>query len=317
MSDSGGTGAEADARRGVAGILGIGGLFVLIHLGGLLFVKPIIGTDPAPGADPGNPVIGLGFVVALLVVTALMLAAFRWGLAWIVRGAIVLVSFAMTWIVLETLLPPTPTISGVSIVPPLLALGLVSLLAIHPEWYVLNVTGVLVGVGVVGLLGMMIGVRAAIVLLALLAVYDFISVYKTKHMLTLAEGAIRGRLPVMLVVPLTWPFSLQDVGDEEGPPGPHGAMVIGLGDAVIPGMLATSAAVHGPVTPSIVAGIPLSGPVVGVLIGTLIGLVALFTIPARGEAHPGLPFLSSGAVAGYFLGAVVVGVDPLAAIEIG
>lgn len=299
--------------RYAVGIAVTAALFVLIHLGGLHIVAPLVGTEPAPGARPGDARLGLVFVLALLVVTGLMLAAFRWGLSWLVRGAVLLVAFGLSTVVLDVLLPAGPVFEGVPILPVAIAAGLIGVLAVHPEWYVLNVTGVLVGAGAVGLLGITLDVRAAIGLLVLLAIYDLVSVYGTKHMLTLAEGAMRGRLPVVLVVPMTLPFSL--LGEEEGDSfAPEGAIVIGLGDAVIPGLLATSAALYGPGDPAVVAEIALSAPVVGVMAGTVLGLVTLFVLPAEGEAHPGLPFLATGAILGYLVGAAIVGVGPIDAV---
>lgn len=304
----------ADRWRFSVGIGVTALFFALIHLGGLYVITPLVGVDPAPGTDPSDPRMSLIFVGALLVGTGFMLAAFRWGLGWIVRGIVLIVAIGLMWVVLDVLLPPLFVYAGIPLVPVGLALVIVGLLALHPEWWVLDIVGVLLGAGAVGLLGLTLGIRPVIALLVILAIYDLISVYGTKHMLTLAEGAMKGRLPVVLVVPLTLPYSLRTSDSDDDALAPDGALVIGLGDAVIPGMLATSAALYGPVEPTVVGGLALSGPILGVIVGTMIGLVALFVIPEEGKAHPGLPFLVTGAIGGYLLGSLVVGVGPIEAI---
>lgn len=312
-------------RVGVA-IAATAGLFLLIHLGGLALVAPLLdteaSTEPTGGADP---ILAAVFVVALLLVTAGMLAAFRWGLTWLVRGLVLFVSFGLSWFVLDTFLPSVVAPGGIAVLPVLLAGGLTLALYRYPEWYVLDITGVLVGSAAVAMLGLTLGVQAVIVLLVLLAVYDLISVHGTKHMLTLAEGAMRSHLPVMLVIPLHSSFSLLSETDDQAEAREHededdetftadGALIIGVGDAVIPGMLATSVALYGPVEPTAVLGIPLNEPILGVIGGTIVGLLGLMTIANRGSPQPGLPFLSSGAILGYLIGAIAIGVGPLEAL---
>ena len=147
------------------------------------------------------------------------------------------------------------------------------------------------------------------------SIYDFISVYGTKHMVALADRAMIGRLPVVLVVPLGLPFSIREKSHEMEDGSPfEGALVIGLGDAVMPGILVASAAVYGPVAPTVSYGVAVSGPILGTIAGTLVGLTALFAVTSRGGVHPGLPLLVTGALVGYFLGGMLVGVPPLEAV---
>ncbi|MDD5502990.1 MAG: presenilin family intramembrane aspartyl protease, partial [Candidatus Thermoplasmatota archaeon] len=46
-----------------------------------------------------------------------------------------------------------------------------------------------------------------------------------------------------------------------------------------------------------------------VLVGALCGFVALMMFVMKGKAHAGLPFLNGGAIAGYFIGALVLGIQ--------
>ena len=61
--------------------------------------------------------------------------------------------------------------------------------------------GILIGAGVASIFGVSLDILPVIILLILLAVYDAISVYKTKHMITLAEGVIGSENPDPLCHP--------------------------------------------------------------------------------------------------------------------
>ena len=72
---------------------------------------------------------------------------------------------------------------------------LMILLFVHSEWYVVNTTGVLLGAGVCVMLGVTFVPALAMLFMILAAIYDFWAVYKSKHMLDLADTMIGLRLP--------------------------------------------------------------------------------------------------------------------------
>lgn len=288
---------------GVGGVLVV---FAIIYVGALHLVTPVRGTGVGTGGGTDDPRIGAGYVVVLLVATAAMLVAFKRGYAWIIRASIIVIAVGISFVVLAMLLPPVAIIGGFPLVPAAAAIGLGMVLALRPRWYVLDVTGVLMGVGAVAVFGIVLGIRPVLVLLVLLAIYDVIAVYGTKHMISLADSAMRDRLPVLLIIPLPGGARSEAPAEQTGH---RDALIIGLGDAVIPGMLVASAVVHGPGQVHTIAGIAVSAPAVGAVIGILLGLVALFTVFERGRPHPGLPALNGGAIAGYLVGALLVGIS--------
>ena len=79
------------------------------------------------------------------------------------------------------------------------------------------------------------------ILLSILAVYDAISVYKTKHMLSLAEGVTKMRLPVLFYVPKKLDFKVEQMDNMDlknrDKDVERETMIMGVGDAVIPGIL--------------------------------------------------------------------------------
>ena len=135
-----------------------------------------------------------------------------------------------------------------------------------------------------------------ILLLVILAIYDAISVYKTKHMIDLADTVMDLKLPVLLVIPKVRNYSLlketkrlkEKLKDNEE----RDAFFMGLGDVVMPGILVT-AAYHSPE-----GSIPLA---LSVMIGTLFGFVILMTFVIKGKPQAGLPCLCGGAILGYLV----------------
>ena len=90
----------------------------------------------------------------------------------------------------------------------ILAACLVVVLVKHPEWYVIDICGIIIGAGAIALFGISLSVLLVLILLIGLAVYDAISVYKTKHMIDLADTVMDLKLPVLLVVPKIRHYSL-------------------------------------------------------------------------------------------------------------
>jgi presenilin-like A22 family membrane protease len=122
-----------------------------------------------------------------------------------------------------------------------------------------------------------------IVLLIALAFYDAIAVYKTKHMIDLADSVVKMNLPLLFVIPTK----------DDKP------LMIGVGDVVIPNILTVSAQVF---SKSAKIGL-FKISALTTLIGAVIGLIALLTIAERfKKPHAGLPFLNCGAVIGYIVG---------------
>ncbi|MFC7186203.1 presenilin family intramembrane aspartyl protease PSH [Halorubrum yunnanense] len=319
--------------RGVAFVVG---LFLAVQLGALALVPEFAESGYQAVENPDDPTNSVVYVLAILVMTGVMLAAFKYNFDGAVRLLIVGTSAWLSWYVFSALVSPAAATV------PAAAVG-VGLL-VYPEWYVIDTAGVLMGAGAAGLFGISFGLLPALILLAVLAVYDAVSVYGTEHMLSLAEGVMDLNIPVVLVIPLSLSYSLL-AGDEEGeetdlggdeaaedPATPNeagesdpddadvsdptaiedrDAFFIGLGDAVIPAVLVASAATFSPATG---LGVPLVGinlPALLAMVGSLAGLLVLMSWVIKGRPHAGLPLLNGGAISGYLIGSVVAGV-PLA-----
>lgn len=189
-------------------------IFLLIQLGALALVEPFQQEGHQVVEDTGDPTISVLYIGAILVVTALMLAAIKYGGTILIKWLVIFAGGYITFWVLDVIVPDimTVTLGGVPVDVLAVAGGVIlaAALALYPEWYVIDAAGIIMGIGAAGLFGINFGLLPALVLLVALAVYDAISVYGTEHMLTLASGVMDLRIPVVLVVPLTLSYSFLD-----------------------------------------------------------------------------------------------------------
>ncbi|MEE2747513.1 MAG: presenilin family intramembrane aspartyl protease PSH [Candidatus Thermoplasmatota archaeon] len=191
----------------------------------------------------------------------------------------------------------------------IMAISLLVLLIMRPEWYVINTVGILVGAGTITMLGVSFVPWIIILFMVLAAVYDAWAVYKSKHMLELADTMVGLELPVMLVAPQrpSKAGRIQAVKPGDVPPkkGFDETMLMGLGDVIFPGLLCISAMTW---LPDIDGPMGWSGPIwvaIGTMIGSLVGYCVLMTYVARGKPQAGLPLLNGGAILGYFISAAI------------
>ncbi|SIQ96559.1 Presenilin-like membrane protease, A22 family [Haladaptatus litoreus] len=329
-------------------------IFLGVQLGALALVEPFESAGYQTVEDPSDPTNSLVYVGVILVFTAGMLAIMKLGVEWILRGVIILTSGLLSLYVFSVVIPSAVevTVGGAPV--NVIAWGAAALvaiaLAVHPEWYIIDSAGVVMGAGAAGLFGISFGLLPAILLLAVLAIYDAISVYGTEHMLTLASGVMDLKIPVVLVIPMSLSYSFiedtaqatsegavspEDNPDESGESdevdspetsdsdseadsdaGDRDALFIGLGDAVMPTILVASAAFFSPAD-ALVSGFALNLPALTAMIGTMAGLVTLLWLVLKGRAHAGLPLLNGGAIGGYLVGALASGISLSQALGLG
>jgi presenilin-like A22 family membrane protease len=182
----------------------------------------------------------------------------------------------------------------------ILAACLVVVLVKYPEWYIIDLCGIIIGAGAVALFGISLSIFLTIILLFGLAIYDAISVYKTKHMIDLADTVMDLKLPVLLVVPKIRHYSLlketKRLKEKLAKGEEREAFFIGLGDVVMPGILVAATYINIP------GGLSIA---LSTLAGTLIGFVALMTFVLKGKPQAGLPLLCGGAIIGYIVSCYV------------
>ncbi len=277
------------------------GIYVLVQVSAVL-LAPLFLPEFTAFPDPSSPVNPFIYIFIVLVMTAIILILIKYGRQRIIQ-AIFYVSIFIT--MLYVFMPIFLLFDSEGILALIASLavagGLIYLLAKSGEWYVIDAIALVVGVGVTAILGMSLTILPVIILLIVMAVYDAISVYKTKHMIALAEGVAPMRLPVLFVVPKEKGFTMDKVEKEgmvkkEG--GEREAFFMGVGDAVIPGLLVVSASLYLPAEAAPLMSANLWAAA-GAMIGGLVGYLVLFRIVMKGKPQAGLPFLNTGAILGY------------------
>lgn len=318
--------APMDLRRDGPALAGMGALFLLSILLAMAFSFTFLDQNVRAFEDPeslANPLIYLAIVVAF---TLVILAIVKWGkrviIRYIILGSVLMTIYYVVAPLMSTVttgLGEPPLGIGVAgVVGVAAAVALTVLLYKFPEWYVVDLVGVMVAAGAAGIFGISFGLLPSLLLLVAFAVYDAIAVYRTKHMLDLADSVLELRLPIMFVVPKTRGYSFLEETRKVRHPGPEDtvekreAMFMGLGDAVIPGVLVVSALTF--LDPGIGA-FGLQGSLLvslATLVGSFAGFCALMYFVMKGNPHAGLPLLNGGAILGFLLAMLpLYGVAPL------
>ena len=259
--------------------LGMAVLLVLTQVIAVLLAAPFAASGIKAFQDPESMWNTVYFIILIIGFTALILLVLKFGGDKLVQF-IMLAAVAVTMYYVMAVLVPY------GYIPIVITIALTLLLYIYPEWYILDATGLVIGGGAAAMFGISLDILPVILLMILLAIYDAISVYKTKHMVSLAESIVDMRLPILFVLPRKRNFSIvknSDMGE---------AFFMGLGDAIIPSMLVVSAFVN----------YTSAAPALGAALGTLAGYAVLSRIAGRGKPHAGLPFLNSGAIIGFVIG---------------
>ena len=288
-------------RKDLFPVILMGGLFVLIHGLALLVTGPFIDAGMQAfenSSDPMNLVIFFAIIIAMTLI--ILLIAKYWKkqlIQFIILGAVGYTSFYVFFPLLALIVSGWwPLILSIAF-----AVILTVVLFKYPEWYIIDACGVVVGAGAIAIFGISLDVFLVLILLIVLAIYDAISVYKTKHMIDLADTVMDLKLPVLLVVPKVRHYSLiketKSLKEKLKEGEEREAFFMGLGDVVMPGIL-VAAVYH-----NIVNGFPIA---LSVILGTLVGFVILMIFVMKGKPQAGLPCLCGGAILGYMISSYVI-----------
>jgi len=276
-------------------------LLLAVEIGSILISLPMQAAGITAFEDPtsiANPFI---FIVILLVFTGFLLILIKYDLKKVIAAIIgisIFLTFGYIFTALVSVVLGTSDLAMIVVI--ILSVLATALLYIYPEWYVIDSLGILIGAGVASIFGVSLDIVPVVILLILLAVYDAISVYKTKHMITLAEGVIDLKTPILFVVPKrrNYSFIRDGIGKlDDG--GERSAFIIGMGDLIMPSVLVVSANVF-------LQGWRLAGiinlPALGAIIGSLAGLSVLLYFVTSGKPQAGLPPLNGGTILGFLAG---------------
>ncbi len=333
--------APVDARDIRSAVI-MGIVFVGSIVLAMLIARALMSVDVPPVfEDPEDPTNPLLYLVLVVVFTAAILVIAKLGLNRVIQFGILAAIFFLMVFIYRPLLDvlgvfPTTLNLGISVG---LALILTAFLYYYPEWYIVDAVGISVAAGATGWFGFSFGLVPALVLLIAFAVYDAIAVYRTEHMLDLADQVMGLRLPIMVIVPKTLNYSFlggepvtdaevndqtveRDEGvdtpkeDDERQVGDEDALFMGLGDIVIPGVLVVSSMVflggYEAAMDTVLGLSPSLFVALSTLLGATIGFIFLMRGVLQGTPHAGLPSLNGGALVGFLIPLFLLyGIDPV------
>jgi presenilin-like A22 family membrane protease len=295
-------------KKDILPVFIMGLIFVIVYSLVLFLTEPFITEGGIQQAfeDINNPVNILTIIIIMLVITIIILLIAKY---WKDKIIQIIILFAIGYSsfyafflpVLNIILPTYPDIVLFSSI--IFAILLVVILYKYPEWYVIDISGIIIGIGAIIIFGISLGILLVLILLVVLAVYDAISVYKTKHMIDLADTVMELKLPVLLVIPKKWGYSLlketKRLKEKLKEGEEREAFFMGLGDIVLPGILVAAVYHHIDVPEGFLVAI-------GTIIGILIGFAILMIFVLKGKPQPGLPCLCGGAILGYILSSLIL-----------
>ncbi|MBI2634957.1 MAG: hypothetical protein HYW79_00175 [Parcubacteria group bacterium] len=147
--------------------------------------------------------------------------------------------------------------------------------------------------GIAALIGASLNPWTVALLLIVMSIYDYVAVYKTKHMVKMAKAMIAGRA----IFAMVFPEKVEDFTEhiDRAHPG-EGFMMLGTGDFVFPIVMAASAFALSPLAPWLVLGFSL--------LGLLIMHLIFFSQKIR-RPMPALPPLAAFSIIGFIIAVLV------------
>ncbi len=173
------------------------------------------------------------------------------------------------------------------------SLFLVVIYNFYPYVWFHNLILILTLPGIAAVLGASLTPYAAAILLIFMSVYDYIAVYKTKHMVKMAKAMIAGRAIFAMIYPEHWHGFKSHLN--EAHPG-EGFMMLGTGDFVFPIIMATSAYAVSAAAAWIVLAVSLLG---------LLLMHLIFISQKVRRPMPALPPLAAFAILGFVLAIIL------------
>jgi len=289
-------------------IIQILGLYIGNEYIQLIHEQVLSPPEVIPGVSPESPDVSYFLFIYMMVVTALILFVIKIKKS-ILRGIEAFVVFVSSWLTFSFLIPfPLQDVWGnfiTYLLSPLGSLGQIFFIALsldflfalaltvwkflRPTIFSQNVAAIFSGSGVGALLGMSLGIVPCIIFMMILSVYDFVSVFITKHMVSMAK-AITER-PMAFTIAAPHEFKKAKYVPTKNAKQKVHIFQLGLGDIIIPLMFSVSIMNRFTIFNSIAA-----------VIGSIIALIVLTMIITRKPmALPALPFVCAGALAGYIV----------------
>lgn len=259
-------------------------IFVLTLLISLVFTLDTVGFYNALGAGYSTQTTpsSYGYVEvayllgAILVFTAIMLFLIRHKLAKVITAIFAVVSFIVLLDFFDVML--SPLIINIDQTFVLVSLASSLLLVIYYFKYAgkiaRNLINILIFVTISSAVALTLGVIPSLILISAIAVYDYIAVFVTKHMITLANALYGSSFMGGIT------FAAKKIK--------KGVVMLGGGDIVFPAIFIDALYLNYPPLASILA-----------LVGAAVGISVILFFGRRGKAYPAMAFIGPAQI-GFF-----------------
>jgi len=284
--------------RGIQSIAGMTSIFLFVYLASIAIAEKFERLGVRAFENPDDPANIVYFIATLLIITALIIIIAKLWKKEAIQVFVLLAIIATIFTLFQALFYGFVTNIIADALSLAISVALIVLLLAYPEWYIIDLSATILSIGAVTIFGISISPYLVIPLLIVLALYDAISVYKTKHMIDLADTIVDLKLPVLFIIPykIRYRFRKQVGGlKKQVKRKERDALFVGVGDVVIPGILVISAY-------SFTSSLEIS---LSVVAGIIAGFICLMVFPSKDKPHAGLPFLNTGAIIGYILSSLI------------
>ncbi len=266
------------------------GLFGLSHIygitAGIILQDSVVAQGTAAvNSSPGS---GINLFLMIGVATALMIGLYKLKMDRIIKGWYFSALFLTTLIFFMVFFP-----TGIAVG---LAAAVFTIKYFTKDYWTRNVLDTFSYAGAGALFGTMLGVRPALIFIGVLALYDIVAVFFTKHMLSLVEGGLSTGTFMGIVYPKNGDFEdlSEDITDESSSDGTQ-IGVVGGGDIIVPMMFSISLLKLYGVTSALAASL-----------GAAVGLAVLMDRAEKDTFYPAIPIVGGGAVIAWLLSLFII-----------
>lgn len=239
-----------------------------------------------PDIDEKTAYLPIFIAIILASVVILLLMKFKAFSLW--KIWFLLSVFITLTIAFSAFIPPV--ILSSTAIPQLIAIFLAIILSIikiyKPNVYIHNLTELFIYGGLAAIFVPIFSILSASILLILISIYDAIAVWKTKHMIKMAEA----QKEIKVFAGMSIPYKQQTASKKSKTKQKITAAILGGGDIGFPMIFAGAVLKTSGFIPAILIAIFASA-----------SLFLLFYFAEKEKYYPAMPFLSAGCFFGYLI----------------
>lgn len=235
----------------------------------------------------GNPI--MLFVWILMSTLGILLIVKFWRPS--IRLLEAFVVFFSSWLTFDFIFPVALGYFSLGL---FLAIALTAWKFFRPTILSQNTAAVVSGAGVGALLGASFGIVPSMLFLVILCVYDFVSVFITKHMITLAKELTR--TPTAFTIASPHKFKKATMVGIKGTKKKSHVFQLGVGDMVIPLMFSVS----------LLRSFPPINSLFTIIGSTIALMLLIYFMSKKPRPLPALPFITAGTLTGFIISMMIL-----------